>query len=164
MRAKRDRHAPRHSWATSPNRSVPATRDIPGRDREAVCSRGVFGRYVMPVRRIPCQGWISLPFNLRRKLNLKSGDRLEMQLLDGVIALWPAAKGQVPLQIQKSIETSAAESLTTSTPVSRRPGRPQKILATDPPVVVPKARRARRNREPPIPPDLAAALLALAIT
>ena len=36
-------------------------------------------------------GWRALPAGLRRKLGLKSGDRLEAELVGGTVVLRPAA-------------------------------------------------------------------------
>ena len=50
----------------------------------------------MPTVKLHYEGWVSLPSDLRRKLGLNSGDRLEADLVNGTIVLRPATKASHP--------------------------------------------------------------------
>ena len=45
----------------------------------------------MPTLKLHYEGWVSLPAVLRQQLGLNSGDRLDVDLVDGTIVLRPAA-------------------------------------------------------------------------
>ena len=47
----------------------------------------------MPTLKLHYEGWVSLPAALRQQLGLNSGDRLEVDLVDGTIMLRPTASG-----------------------------------------------------------------------
>jgi AbrB family looped-hinge helix DNA binding protein len=82
-------------------------------------------------------GWLALPAGLRQKLGLKSGDRLEAELVGGVIVLRPAAatREQAEPELQ-AVEPSAAAPIAPSAeaamPGKRGRGRPRKIQAAEP--------------------------------
>ena len=48
----------------------------------------------MPTLKLHYDGWLLLPAALRRQLGLNSGDRLDVQLVDGTIVLRPAARAK----------------------------------------------------------------------
>ena len=50
----------------------------------------------MPTLKLHYQGWVALPAALRQQLGLNSGDRLEVDLVDGTIVLRPAATTKRP--------------------------------------------------------------------
>ena len=52
---------------------------------------------LMPTLKLHYEGWVSLPAALRHRLGLNSGDRLEVDLVDGTIVLRPAAKAKRPV-------------------------------------------------------------------
>jgi bifunctional DNA-binding transcriptional regulator/antitoxin component of YhaV-PrlF toxin-antitoxin module len=79
-------------------------------------------------------GWLTLPANLREMLDLKTGDRLEADLIDGAIVLRPASGTRAPTKQQKAAETPVVASalmpsVETVAPVKRPRGRPRKIQA-----------------------------------
>ena len=51
----------------------------------------------MPTLKLHYEGWVSLPAVLRQQLGLNSGDRLDVDLVDGTIVLRPAAKAKRPV-------------------------------------------------------------------
>src|SRR3954447_2788945 len=88
----------------------------------------------MPTVKLHYEGWVSLPSGLRQKLGLKSGDRLEADLVNGVIMLRPATKASHPgPRGDLASDHPAAdvpETLTPeASPARRKPGRPRKSEA-----------------------------------
>ena len=85
----------------------------------------------MATLKLHYDGWLALPADLRRKLGLASGDRLEAELAGGAIVLRPAAKkGRRPERREEkaAIEpliADAGELASTSAP-RKAPGRPRK--------------------------------------
>jgi AbrB family looped-hinge helix DNA binding protein len=82
-------------------------------------------------------GWLALPAGLRQKLGLKSGDRLEAELVDGAVVLRPAAAARdqaepEPQASEPPAAAPAAPPLEAATPGKRRPGRPRKVQAVEP--------------------------------
>ena len=119
----------------------------------------------MPTLKLHYEGWVSLPAALRQQLGLNSGDRLEVDLVDGTIVLRPAAttKRSTPREDQavaiNSPAPDAPETLTGVTTAARRkPGRPRKheaaaeVVATTPkrPRGRPRAVRAPEAEPAPV--------------
>ena len=88
----------------------------------------------MPTLKLHYEGWVSLPAVLRQQLGLNSGDRLDVDLVDGTIVLRPAAttKRPAPREDQAAVIDSPApdapetRTLTDAMPARRKPGRPRK--------------------------------------
>ena len=88
----------------------------------------------MPTLKLHYEGWVSLPAVLRQQLGLNSGDRLEVDLVDGTIVLRPAAttKRPAPRADQEAAIDSPAPAapetlvLTDAVPARRKPERPRK--------------------------------------
>ena len=83
-------------------------------------------------------GWLTLPAGLRQMLDLKTGDRLQADLVDGTIVLRPVHGKRTPAEPEQAIEppavTSApAPSLETALPQKRPRGRPRKVPASEHP-------------------------------
>jgi AbrB family looped-hinge helix DNA binding protein len=93
----------------------------------------------MPTLKLHYEGWVSLPTALRQQLGLNSGDRLDVDLIDGAIVLRPAAKAKRPVphaDQEAAINPPALEAPETPThadaPAGRRkPGRPRTREACD---------------------------------
>jgi hypothetical protein len=90
----------------------------------------------MPTLRIHYDGWIALPPGLRQYLKLNSGDRLDVQLVDGVIMLRPANVKRAPAKAEPAIKPSAVtaapvSSLETALPQKRPRGRPRKVHSSE---------------------------------
>ena len=104
----------------------------------------------MPTLKLHYEGWVSLPTALRQQLGLNSGDRLEVDLVDGTIVLRPAAttKRSPPREDQAvAIDSPAPDApetltLTDAVPARRKPGRPRKHEAAAE-VVAPTPKRPR---------------------
>lgn len=62
----------------------------------------------MPKIKLHYDGWLALPATLRAQLNLKSGDPLEVTLVDGTLVLRPAARERHAAQPQTEVEMPAA--------------------------------------------------------
>jgi AbrB family looped-hinge helix DNA binding protein len=104
----------------------------------------------MPTLKLHYEGWVSLPAVLRQQLGLNSGDRLDVDLVDGTIVLRPAAttKRPAPREDQEAAIDSPAPiapetlTLTDAAPARRKPGRPRKYqVAAE--VVAPTPKRPR---------------------
>ncbi len=82
-------------------------------------------------------GWLALPAGLREKLGLKSGDRLEAELVGGTVVLRPAAavrrqaEPEAKASAPPAAAAPAASSVEAATPAKRRPGR-SKVQAVEP--------------------------------
>ena len=104
----------------------------------------------MPTLKLHYEGWVSLPAVLRQQLGLNSGDRLDVDLVDGTIVLRPAAttKRPAPREDQAAVIDSPApdapetQTLTDAMPARRKPGRPRKHDAAAE-VVAPTPKRPR---------------------
>jgi AbrB family looped-hinge helix DNA binding protein len=98
-------------------------------------------------------GWLTLPAGLRQKLGLKSGDRLEAELVGGTVVLRPAAAARRQAEPEtRASETpariaSAASPVEGATPGRRKPGRPRKAQAVES-----AADMAPETRDNPLPP------------
>lgn len=81
-------------------------------------------------------GWLVLPGGLRQMLDLKTGDRLEAELVDGAIVLKPTNGARAPAKPERAAELAAvasapAPSAETVAPQKRLRGRPRKVQASD---------------------------------
>lgn len=97
----------------------------------------------MPTLKLHYEGWLALPAALRQKLGLNTGDRLDVDLVDGAIVLRPASTARQPMQPEEAIQAPAAEVPPAATPARRKPGRPRKVRATDELVPAPAPKRPR---------------------
>ena len=92
----------------------------------------------MATLKLHYDGWLTLPAGLRQMLDLKTGDRLQADLVDGTIVLRPVHGKRAPAEPEQAIEpptvTSApAPSLETAVPQKRPRGRPRKVQTTERP-------------------------------
>jgi antitoxin component of MazEF toxin-antitoxin module len=102
----------------------------------------------MAMLRLHYDGWLALPADLRRKLGLTSGDRLEAELAQGAIVLRPAAKGRRPERQDEeaAIEPSIADDAVAragAVPARRKPGRPRKAADAGGLAPTPASKKAR---------------------
>lgn len=77
-------------------------------------------------------GWLTLPAGLRQMLDLKTGDRLQADLIDGAIVLRPAHSKRAPTEPEPATDLPAgaeatASSLEATLPQKRPRGRPRKV-------------------------------------
>ena len=92
----------------------------------------------MATLKLHYDGWLALPAGLRRTLDLKSGDRLVAELVDGAMVLRPARAQRAPAEPEPAIEPPAVTaaptpSLKTALPQKRPRGRPRKVQAVEQP-------------------------------
>jgi AbrB family looped-hinge helix DNA binding protein len=98
----------------------------------------------MPTLKVHYEGWIALPSDLRRELGLSSGDRLEVQLVEGAIVLQPARKVRAPRQaVAAAAEAPIVAAPSGTLPARRGPGRPRKVASSDGLVPPAEAKRPR---------------------
>jgi bifunctional DNA-binding transcriptional regulator/antitoxin component of YhaV-PrlF toxin-antitoxin module len=94
-------------------------------------------------------GWLALPAGLRHKLGLKSGGRLEAELVGGTVVLRPAAavrrqaEPEATASAPPAAAAPAASSVEAATPGKGRPGRPRKVQLAE----------AGADRVPGLPED-----------
>ena len=95
----------------------------------------------MSTVRLNYDGWLALPATVRQRLGLVTGDRLDLELVDGVITLRPRRADTLP-------ERPAAEPVATGAPelpaATARPGKSP--LPVIPPAL--KARGGKRKEAP----------------
>ena len=97
----------------------------------------------MATLKLHYDGWLTLPSGLRQKLDLQSGDRLEVELVDNAIVLRPAKKTRAAAKPEQTsapapADSTASPSATIIVPAKRPRGRPRKIRAVDgQPLLVP---------------------------
>jgi bifunctional DNA-binding transcriptional regulator/antitoxin component of YhaV-PrlF toxin-antitoxin module len=76
----------------------------------------------MATLKLHYEGWLALPTGLRQKLDLKSGDRLEAELVRGTIVLRragrPASPQVLPAEPEAEPERAAAPSAGEAKPMS----------------------------------------------
>src|SRR4051794_31962042 len=114
------------------------------------------GRQAMPTLKLHYDGWIALPASLRTSLALRSGDRLEADLVDGAIVLRrrartrPSGPAATPAA---SAELSGPSMLVeNAAPTRPGPGRPRKrALSGDAAAPVGPRRGPGRPRKVPPP-------------
>jgi len=100
----------------------------------------------MSTVRLNYDGWLALPATVRQRLGLITGDRLDLELVDGVITLRPRRADALP-------ERPAAEPVVTGAPsASATPELP----AATAPVRKGAAARPGKSPLPVIPPALKA--------
>jgi bifunctional DNA-binding transcriptional regulator/antitoxin component of YhaV-PrlF toxin-antitoxin module len=116
----------------------------------------------MATLKLHYEGWVSLPSGLRQKLGLSSGDRLEADLVDGALVLWPAAKTRRPARHEREAAGSPAAD---AVPAKRKPGRPWKVADAGglAPAPAPRKVRGRPRRTTTIQEPEPAALPVVAI-
>ena len=111
----------------------------------------------MPTLKLHYDGWLLLPAALRRQLGLNSGDRLDVQLVDGTIVLRPATRAKrsvdhVDLEEvtdPPAPDTAGNAAQPDAAPTRRGPGRPRKHQAgADVASPAPKRPRGRPKRIP----------------
>ena len=87
----------------------------------------------MATLKLHYDGWLTLPADLRDLLDLKTGDRLQAELVDGTIVLRPTPAKRVPAQPEPVAEmpggVAAAAADSMAAPVKRPRGRPRKVQA-----------------------------------
>jgi AbrB family looped-hinge helix DNA binding protein len=111
----------------------------------------------MPSVQVHYDGWLALPEAVRRKLDVTTGDRLEVEVADGAVVLRPArpadaagdvaldpAAGEQPVEAEPELASVAASAPT----VKRGAGRRRKASAEIGPTSSPKARGRRKNIDP----------------
>ena len=87
----------------------------------------------MATLKLHYDGWLTLPADLRHLLDLKTGDRLQAELVGGAIVLRPASAKRAPAQpepvagVPGGVIAAAADNL--AAPVKRPRGRPRKVQA-----------------------------------
>ncbi len=85
----------------------------------------------MATLKLHYDGWLALPADLRHLLDLKTGDRLQAELVDGAIVLRPAPAKCAPAApepvagVPGGVIAAAAASM--AAPVKRPRGRPRKV-------------------------------------
>ena len=109
----------------------------------------------MPKVRLSYDGWLALPEAVRRKLDVATGDRLEVEFADGAVVLRPARRADTAGQDMPEPEPAVAEQLVEVVPepasvaappaAKRGPGRPRKVPADVALPPSPKARGRRKN-------------------
>ena len=86
----------------------------------------------MPTLKLHYDGWLALPVGLRLALGLNSGDRLEVELVNGALVLRPASKARNAAPSVTSVDAYAADVPEEPSPepavmpAKRKPGRPRK--------------------------------------
>ncbi len=87
----------------------------------------------MATLKLHYDGWLTLPAGLRDLLDLKTGDHLQAELVDGAIVLRPTHRKRVlaepePAAAMPVVATAAAADAVAA-PVKRPRGRPRKVQA-----------------------------------
>ena len=88
----------------------------------------------MATLKLHYDGWLTVPASLLQMLDLKTGDRLEADLIDGAIVLRPASGRRASAKPRQAAEVPVVASVRTPSvetvaPVKRPRGRPRKIQA-----------------------------------
>jgi AbrB family looped-hinge helix DNA binding protein len=90
-------------------------------------------------------GWLALPAEVRQRLGLASGDRLEVELTGDAVVLRRAQKSSAPERAMAEPAPPAAQVPVATVPapiVKRGPGRPRKTpVAALPPTLKTRGRR-----------------------
>jgi AbrB family looped-hinge helix DNA binding protein len=92
----------------------------------------------MTTLKLHYDGWLALPAGLRHKLGLKSGDRLEAELVGGTVVLRPAATARHQAEpktpaSEPPVVAPAAPPVEAAALGTRKPGRPRKVRAAEEP-------------------------------
>src|SRR4051794_26178011 len=110
----------------------------------------------MPTLKLYYDGWLALPAGLRQKLGLDTGDRLEVELIDGALMLRRSdgVKRAVLPKRETAGVPAAGPNLAS---VTRKPGRPEKSELAAPVMPAPGPKRPRgrprKTADPAPPPD-----------
>ncbi|HEX2525047.1 MAG TPA: AbrB/MazE/SpoVT family DNA-binding domain-containing protein [Geminicoccus sp.] len=80
--------------------------------------------------RLHDHGWLALPAELRKQLGLQTGDRLQLELIEGALRLRPADQAAMPEVAQPALAVVVPD----QPPAKRGRGRPRKQVQADPPV------------------------------
>lgn len=100
--------------------------------------------------RVNYDGWLALPEAVRRELGLATGDRLDIELVEGAIILRPAGRaGTVGLPAEER-QPAIPPAEVAAPAVRRGPGRPRKTPVAAAPAPRLKA-RGRRAASPAVP-------------
>jgi bifunctional DNA-binding transcriptional regulator/antitoxin component of YhaV-PrlF toxin-antitoxin module len=110
----------------------------------------------MPTLKLHYEGWIALPASLRTSLALRSGDRLEADLVDGAIVLRLLARtrpsGQAASPAASAELSGPSMPVENAAPTKPGPGRPRKrALSGDAAAPVGPKRGPGRPRKVPLP-------------
>jgi hypothetical protein len=94
----------------------------------------VFRTESLATLKLHYDGWLVLPASLRQSLDLKTGDRLEAELVDGAIVLRSTHGKRAPAEPamavgSPAVTSAAAPSAGTTVPAKRPRGRPRKVPA-----------------------------------
>jgi AbrB family looped-hinge helix DNA binding protein len=107
----------------------------------------------MATLKLHYEGWVSLPSVLRQKLGLGSGDRLDVDLVEGAIVLRPTAKARRPARREDGAAASSAADASETPPLAadaapakRKPGRPRKAVAAGESAPAPRKARGRPRK------------------
>ena len=103
----------------------------------------------MSTERLNYDGWLALPATVRHRLGLITGDRLDLELVDGVITLRPRRADTLPERpAAEPVATGAPELPAATAPVRKgataRPGK-------SPLPVIPPALKARGGKRKEVP-------------
>ena len=71
----------------------------------------------MATLKLHYDGWLVLPTGLRQKLGLKSGDRIDAELVDGSLVLRPAANTRSPAPLAEEVNEAAGARPPTTLPL-----------------------------------------------
>ena len=103
----------------------------------------------MSTVRLNYDGWLALPATVRQRLGLITGDRLDLELVDGVITLRPRRADALPERpAAEPVAAGAPELPAATAPVRKgaaaRPGK-------SPLPVIPPALKARGGKRKDVP-------------
>jgi AbrB family looped-hinge helix DNA binding protein len=103
----------------------------------------------MSTVRLNYDGWLALPATVRQRLGLTTGDRLDLELVDGAITLRPRRADALPERsTAEPVATGAPELPAGTAPVRKgataRPGK-------SPLPVIPPALKARGGKRRDVP-------------
>jgi antitoxin component of MazEF toxin-antitoxin module len=77
-------------------------------------------------------GWLHLPAEVHKHLNISNGDRLEAEVIDGALVLRPARQTDGTMAPEPAAVRPAAAPAEAETAASKRgPGRPRKLVTQD---------------------------------
>jgi antitoxin component of MazEF toxin-antitoxin module len=104
----------------------------------------------VPTLKLYYDGWLALPADVRKKLSLTTGDRLNAELVDGALVLRPSANAAPEVRIERET-ASAPDGNIDNGPAKRKPGRPRKtdLPTAAPPEPAPKRARGRPRKAAP---------------
>jgi AbrB family looped-hinge helix DNA binding protein len=97
----------------------------------------------MPNLHLHDHGWLALPAELRKQLGLQTGDRLQLELIEGGLRLRPAGQVVVPQVAQPTLAVVVPDEL----PAKRGRGRPRKQVQAEPLLAKPQAELSLQPEE-----------------